>query len=695
MGIWIIWGDKINLEKYKPQIVNKSSILIKSIIILSIPFVIYFQDLKIIANEALNSELSTHIIALPFILSYILYRLRYVFTASTVEPSKNSNKLNFIRVDTILGILLCTLAYLIRWYGSLSFIPLEYHIVSLPIFVTGLILIIFNVQTLRTIIFPVAFLLFILPPPIESALRIGAILSIESANVAHQILSFFGLPVNLLFEFGTPVISLITASGSLMSFVIDIACSGLYSQIGLLVFSTFFAYISRGSLTRKIMVFLMGIPVIYGLNILRISLIILIGYYAGYEQALKIFHLFSGWILLFIGTTIILYLAEKIFKTSLLTAPLEKCNHDIQENDGKNCLQCGKILEITPHKLNKTDILKIISIILVTFYILSIQVPVFSLTSGYAGVFNNSTSSVESIKNVLPDIEGYQLNFVYRDREFEKISGQNASLMYRYTSSMISDPTVWVGLELSPVKGNLHSWEVCLISWPERYGAGPRVDKVALRDIHLIENPPLSARYFSFVQKDSNTTQVILYWYTQSVFQTEKGPIKMWSKISVIEYAEKPEYYGIAEKDILPVAQAIADYWYPISTWSGIGLGIAENVPILIGITTLVIVTVTLYDTYLIIDGKKKSRELYNNIEDYEDRAILSALKSTEKSYMKKTEIVEKYKDKTRNEIDLDTLNDKLKKAEELGIIKVFVLNEDDRPYVSYKLNFKDSHILK
>ena len=692
--MWIIWSDKKRLEKYNPQIVNKSSILIKSIILLFIPFMLYLQDLIIIANEALNSELSTHIVALPFILSYILYRVRYVFTASTVERPKNSSILNFIRIDTILGILLCTIAYLIRWYGSLSFIPLEYHLVSLPIFVAGLILIIFNIQTLRTLIFPVVFLLFIIPPPIESALRIGAFLSIESSNAAFQILRVIGLPVNLLFEFGTPVLSLISASGSPISFVIDTACSGLYSQIGLVVFSTFSAYISKGSLARKIAVFSIGIPVIYGLNIVRISLIVIIGYFVGYEQALTIFHLFSGWVLLFIGTLIILYVAEKIFKISLFRSPLESCNHETLENNGKNCLECGKILEINLQKLNKMDLFKIISIILVTFFLLSIQVPVFSLTSGYSGVLNNSTSNVESIKNVLPEIEGYQLQFVYRDRDFERVSGQNASLMFKYTTGTGTDPTVWAGLEISPIKSNLHPWEVCLISWPERYDEGPLVEKVALRDIHLIENPPLSARYFSFINKDSNITQVILYWYAQSVFHTTKGPIQMWSKISVIEYTDIPEYYRIVERDILPVAHAIADYWHPISTWSGIGVELAENVPILLVLTIFMIISVTIYGIYLNIAGKKKSRILYNDIEDYEDRNVLHVLKSTENVRMKINEISAKYKDITGNEIDLDILNSKLKKAEEIGIIKVLYLNEYDRPYKSYKLNFKDSHTL-
>jgi len=668
----------------------KSSLLLKSVITILISIILYWQDFVIIANEAMNSELSTHIIALPFILGYIVYRLRYVIITSSNQSSKNPLLLNSVQFDTLLGVLFFIIAYLIRWYGSYSFMPLEYHIASLPIFVAGLILILFNVQTLRILIFPVFFLFFIIPPPIEQALRAGAFLSIESAQVSYHVLRILGLPVNLLYQFGTPIISLITANGSSVSFIIDTACSGLYSQIGLMIFATFIAYISKGSLIRKIIVFSMGFPIIYALNILRIVLTVLIGYFMGLEQALKIFHLFGGWFLLFIGTLIILNLAEKIFKISIFRSIIDTCTHEIRENQDKYCLQCGKVLKTHYDSLTKTESLKIIALLLVTFYLLSIQVPVFSLTSGHAGVFYKNPSGEETTKNVLPDIEGYKLNFVYRDTEFEKISGQNASLMYQYIPNIVTDSTIWVGIEISPIKGNCHPWEVCLISWPEMYGNEVRVDKIDLRDIHLLDNPPLSARYFAFSNINSETVEVILYWYSQSVFKTDQGYEKMWSKISVIEYAETREDYKASEENILPMAEAIVDYWHPISTWSAIGMTIARQGLQLIFITGIIIATTIIFGIFLHHDRGNKAKQLHNQIQDYEDRSILDSFLLSKNVEIMEPEIASKYEEITGISIDRKVLHNKLKEADRIGIIARVISNIDDKPYIKWKLNYSN-----
>jgi exosortase/archaeosortase family protein len=48
---------------------------------------------------------------------------------------------------------------------------------------------------------------------------------------------------------------------------VDIACSGIYSLIGFVVFSAFIAYIIRESPKKKLATLLMGIPLIVALNI--------------------------------------------------------------------------------------------------------------------------------------------------------------------------------------------------------------------------------------------------------------------------------------------------------------------------------------------------------------------------------------------------------------------------------------------
>ena len=133
----------------------------------------------------------------------------------------------------------------------------------------------------------------------------------------------------------------------------------------------------------------------------------------------------------------------------------------------------------------------------------------------------------------MPSIEGYDVRFVFRDIEFEKVSGQNASLLFQYSPDNTNKPIVWVGLEIGTTKGQLHPWEVCLITYPTTSGREVKVTQLDLRDVHIFENPPITARYFVFKNKNAEETQVILYWYTRSLFKIGDDYQEKWTKISV------------------------------------------------------------------------------------------------------------------------------------------------------------------
>jgi len=64
------------------EIFDKYGFNIKFIVYLLSPVLLYWQDLVVVANEALNNEMSSHILSLPFLLGYILYRNRLRIQAS-------------------------------------------------------------------------------------------------------------------------------------------------------------------------------------------------------------------------------------------------------------------------------------------------------------------------------------------------------------------------------------------------------------------------------------------------------------------------------------------------------------------------------------------------------------------------------------------------------------------------------------
>ncbi|NIT62165.1 MAG: hypothetical protein GWN00_40025, partial [Aliifodinibius sp.] len=185
------------------------------------------------------------------------------------EPTSRS----VIHIHEIVGALVCLLAIVIYLHGSYTFYPLEYHMISLPLFVAGTILIIFNAQTLRTLAFPIAFLLFLIPPPIQAVYTASTTLATFNSEAVYTILKTIGMPVSLTTQYGAPVILLESSEIMPSTFTIDIACAGIYSLIGFTIFAVFFAYIARGTVPKKSIIFLIGFPMIYVLNILRITTI--------------------------------------------------------------------------------------------------------------------------------------------------------------------------------------------------------------------------------------------------------------------------------------------------------------------------------------------------------------------------------------------------------------------------------------
>ena len=185
--------------------------------------ILYLQDLAIVFNDALNNEATSYILVVPILLVYLMYRKRKMLRA--VMPTKPENQpRNTRHIPPLAGILLCIIAVILYWYGSYTFTPLEYHILTLPVFTAGLTLILFNTQTLRQALFPIGFLAFLTPPPSEILYGLGSTLSVISSEASTAIVNLFGIPATLTGEFGSPTIIVTRPDNTTMSFAVDIAC---------------------------------------------------------------------------------------------------------------------------------------------------------------------------------------------------------------------------------------------------------------------------------------------------------------------------------------------------------------------------------------------------------------------------------------------------------------------------------------
>jgi len=665
---------------------NYLLVLLAALIMLAI-LIVYWQDLSILANEALQSEAVSHIILIPFLISYIIYRKKELVKAS-LALEKLGGKTKLVSFNDIVGAALCLTAFLLYWYGSYTFYALEYHIVSLPLFVIGVTLILSNVKTLKMLIFPILFLLFLIPPPSTITYTAGGIMANFHTQASYLLLKACGLDIQLESSYGPPTIILNVASESPISFAVDLPCSGIYSLIAFAMFAAFLSYIIRGSITKKITLFLTGFLILQALNIVRISSIVLIGHWLGEEIAMSIFHLASGWILIFIGILVLLLIAEKIWKMQIFAGPTKsplcpECRKSLERNE-EFCASCGKFLKKSSTKISKRFWIKIAALLVGCYLVtLSLQAPVFALAQAPEALGIESSSSQEASIEIFPEISGYQLRFLYRDFRYEEIAHQDASLMYVYSPTNVSDPTVWVDVGVAGSISNLHSWEVCYVTYQIALGRPPLVTVLNSRDVQLLENPPIIARFFTF-REQANYAQVTLYWYERVAFKTGLTVEQKYVRISLLTFTSGD--HAKLEERLLTFGKAIAAYWEPKKGAALISLGIAFQQGLLATAVGFVAVAGTAQYT-------KKLRERRNNLRLFESFAspnetmVLQTIKRlSEKTKITTTDAIASATEKTTdNAMKEHRLNHTLTRLEEYKIIRRDIENVKDEPILVWK----------
>jgi len=656
-------------------------IIVKSITLTFAAIAIYFQDLSIIFSDGFQNEAASHILLIPILITYLIYRKRKVLVA-TIQNEENTQE-NTKHMSMLAGFLLCLTALMVYIYGSQTFTPLQYHVITLPFFTAGLTLIMFNPRTLRQLLFPISFTTFLIPPPSAILNNVGSMLSVASTEAANAIVNLTGLKSWISTEIGTPIINIICPGNQLLSFAVDIACSGIHSLIGFLVFAAFIAYIVRDKTWKKLVIFAIGFPLIYLLNVIRITVTVLIGYQWGPHLALDIFHLIGGWVLVFLGTLILLVILEKAFKIQIFTNKTANISSNNLASQLKSQQHLGSYRNILKSKMKfrTADATKITALILLTMFIIYIQSPVFALAQGPAPILVQTPEGQQGNVLLFPQLCNYTLNFVYRDTEFEELSRQDFSLAYEYLPQKEGDSKVNVLLEVAETTTPLHPWESCLVEWRIKTGYKP-VTVLDLRDISLHEDPPVIARYFAFYT--NNRIQLVLYWFENAVFNINNVLQQKFVKISLVTYFDNPEDLSMKEDQLLPFAEAILGYWKPVKTWNIITMFLSQN-SLYLAYATLSLLIVLLILHSIQTRRKRKANAITYQKLSKQNKQIIDAIRKTEKTTPTLENIARTYKKITGQVIKKDQLLKSLIELEKTGIIKNQIINMQDVPIQIWK----------
>jgi exosortase len=182
------------------------------------------------------------------------------------------------REPAIIGAFVLTLGafiYIMGFVWAMRFLSA----LSLLIVLSGLSLSFYGTRATRAMIFPLCFLIFMIPMPFIQ--EIGFNLQTISVHSSAWLLRVFGLPVTTV----GPDIHL-----SDTVFTIGLPCSGINTLIALLALAAVYTYVLVGPIYKRVILFVIAFPMAIAANILRISSLILVANYRGVEAATGFFH---------------------------------------------------------------------------------------------------------------------------------------------------------------------------------------------------------------------------------------------------------------------------------------------------------------------------------------------------------------------------------------------------------------------
>jgi exosortase len=218
---------------------------------------------------------------------------------------RNRTKLRNIKaIPSLYGIIFALGGIFIFFLDKYFFKVLFLSSVGMLIFIMGGILFAFGKYHLRALLFPILFLLFMIPiPEFVFDLLIGP-LQLTASRMGEVILRFFGVPVlrNGIYLYLAPFI-----------IEVDKSCSSMHSLIALSALSFVIAYMMVDSMSERIMIVASSIPLAILANGFRLVLIIMLALWKGEMIFKSFFHPLSGK-LFFLLALFILFLEAEMIK---------------------------------------------------------------------------------------------------------------------------------------------------------------------------------------------------------------------------------------------------------------------------------------------------------------------------------------------------------------------------------------------
>ena len=227
--------------------------------------------------------------------------------AAYMTPKVEEPNIYDRQVDYIVGVPLLLVAaaitMLLPHHMSATFWQWRVDLLAVPLFVAGLVAIVFGTRVLWRQRLAVLYLLLALPALYTVVLASTLVRYTNfTVDALRDILKYIPVAKADVVP-GDPLFT-VTHHGSSFPLAVVTACSGVDGLVGFLLIGLLFAAMMHGPLLRKMLWLLAGLPLLWAINLGRIMFIFWAGRQWGEKVALTVFHPVIGLITFSAGVTL-------------------------------------------------------------------------------------------------------------------------------------------------------------------------------------------------------------------------------------------------------------------------------------------------------------------------------------------------------------------------------------------------------
>jgi exosortase len=274
-----------------PGMVNRR-VLFGVLTLAGLSFLVLYRDvLPRLLQDWLHDDNYSHGILIVPLAAYFAWERRSALAKLPIRPS-------WVGIVFVVGGIAMLLAGLL---GAELFLTR----ISLLAVLAGSIIFAWGWPAMRTLAFPVAFLLLMIPIPAIIFNQIAFPLQLLASRVGEATLSTVGIPVlregNIIYLAHTTL-------------EVAEACSGIRSLVSLLTLGIVYGYFTDARLGIRLAIALSAVPIAIIANGARVAGTGIAAHYYGASAAEGFFHTFSGWLVFVVAFLMMFAVARLLLK---------------------------------------------------------------------------------------------------------------------------------------------------------------------------------------------------------------------------------------------------------------------------------------------------------------------------------------------------------------------------------------------